>query len=775
MPIADRDARALRVIVHRPGSKAPGVDAAIAWLGAQEGVRAVEHDAAAGAIVVRWRARAVERCALLDHVEACLRAEAPPEDPLTVTVAHALPGRVRLRLRGARAEAVALIAAALSRCPGVAWARGGAGTSSVVVSFDPEVTSIEALAAVAAEGAPLPERAPCPASSRRELWKLGGTALVFGAAVTSALPLPILLAAVSVTAIPSFSRAIDHLRQRSFNVDVLDATAIVVCVAQGDPIAAGAMTTLLALGDVILDRTQDRARKAISEIMALDAGDAFVLDEDGSLPRRVASRELAAGMRIAVYPGARVPADGVILEGSLAVDEKAITGESLPRERAAGDRVLAASVAVHGQAVVRVERAGSDTTAARIVQIIEGAGAKPMTLQADVERHANRLVVPTFALAGLSYLASGMIDRFASVIITDFGTGVRVAVPTTALASMTLAARRGVLVKGAQFLERLHAVDTVVFDKTGTLTRGVPEVTGVEAVGRRFCAAEIAAFAAAAEGNQSHPVADAIRRHAASLGAPVPELEHGSERYHIGLGLSARVVGRRVLVGNGRFLREAGVRVEAGEGLSAKLAARGVSSVLVAVDGALSGVIGYADALREESRSVVEALRAGGRRHVILLSGDARAPVEAIARRCGIDEAIGEVLPHDKAEVVRDLERRGKKVAMVGDGINDAPALALAHVGVSLRGGTEVALETADVVLLEEGLGRLPEVFALSDEAMRRVRQVLGIVIVPNAVAIVTGALGLINPMIAATLNNGSTIVATLHAAMPLVRDRRRG
>jgi Cu2+-exporting ATPase len=216
------------------------------------------------------------------------------------------------------------------------------------------------------------------------------------------------------------------------------------------------------------------------------------------------------------------------------------------------------------------------------------------------------------------------------------------------------------------------------------------------------------------------------------------------------------------------------VQAAAGEKMRNVLAARGVSSVLVAIDGRLAGVIGYADALREESHGVVHALREGGRRHVILLSGDARAPVEAIARRCGIDEAIGEVLPHDKAEVVRSLKGRGKKVAMVGDGINDAPALALADVGVSLHGGTEVALETADVVLLEGGLERLPEVFALSDEAMRRVRQVLGVVIVPNAVAIVTGALGLINPMVAATLNNGSTIAATLHAVSPLLRERRR-
>lgn len=722
----------------------------------------------------------VLRGAQLDRAEARRRASAPPDEPLTAALAHALPGRARLRLRGAHAAALERIAADLARLPGVTRARASAATSGILVFFEPDAISAEALVLAASAAPPAASAALAmgaahrPASSRREILKLGGTALVFGASLTGLLPVPVLLAAASVTALPSFYRAFQNLRRRRVNVDVLDAAAIAVCVVQLDPVAASTITTLLALGDLILDRTQDRARRAISEIMRLDAGDALVLDDEGAPPRRVSPRELAAGMRIVIYPGSRVPADGVVLRGSITVDEKAITGESLPRERLAGERVLAASVVVQGQAVVQVERAGDDTTAARIVQIIEGAGAKPMTLQRNAERHADRLVIPTFALAGVAYAASGMIDRLASVLITDFGTGVRVAIPTTALASMTLAARRGVLVKGAQYLERLSEVDTIVFDKTGTLTRGEPEVTCVEALGGPWSALEIAGFAAAAEGHQSHPIADAIRRHAAAAGAPSWEPEQGSEHYRIGYGLEARVEGRRVLVGSARLLRGHGVDANAGERACDELAARGISSVLVAIDDRLAGVIGYADVLRDESRAVIHALRAGGRRQVILLSGDARAPAEAIARQCGIDEAIGEVLPHDKAEIVRSLKARGRKVAMVGDGINDAPALALADVGVSLHGGTEVALETADVVLLEGGLEQLPEVFEISQRAMRRVREVLGIVIVPNAVAIVTGVLGLINPVIASALNNGSTIAAALHAASPLLRAGRK-
>jgi Cu2+-exporting ATPase len=296
-------------------------------------------------------------------------------------------------------------------------------------------------------------------------------------------------------------------------------------------------------------------------------------------------------------------------------------------------------------------------------------------------------------------------------------------------------------------------------------------VTRVVALGR-WGETEIASFAAAAEGNQSHPIADAIRRHAERVAAPRFDAENGTESYRIGLGLHAMVRDHHVLVGNARMMRENGVDPGRAEPACDELGTSGASCVLLAIDGQLAAVIGYADAPRPESAEVVRLLKAGGRRRVLLLSGDAHAPVQAIARIVGIDEAVAEVLPTNKADVVRRLKSEGRKVAMVGDGINDAPALAEADVGISLHGGTDVALETADVVLLEGGLARLPAVFAVADEAMARVKQVLGIVLVPNALAIAAGAFGLINPVIAAVVNNGSTIAAAGHALAPLLRRR---
>jgi Cu2+-exporting ATPase len=416
---------------------------------------------------------------------------------------------------------------------------------------------------------------------------------------------------------------------------------------------------------------------------------------------------------------------------------------------------------------------GTDTTAAKIVQILEGAGAKPMTLQRETERIADKLVLPTFGVAGAAAFLGGQINRMTSVLITDFGTGIRIAVPTAALAAMTAAARDGVLVKGGQYLERMSKVDAIVFDKTGTLTGGAPEVFEVVSTGE-LPLREALALAAAAEARQGHPVAEAVRRHAARMGLAVPEAELGSETYTIGAGLSARVSGHTVIVGSLRLMRRDGIAVR---GVAEQVIGRhrdaGASSLCVAVDGRLEAVIGYADEPRPESREVVAALKAGGRRQVILMSGDAAGPVAAIAARVGVDRAFPELLPEDKASRIKALQREGKTVAMIGDGINDAPALAVADVGISLEGGTDVALETADVVLLDGGLCKLPEAFATADRAMRHVQRGLGLVIVPNAIAIALGAAGLITPGFAAAVNNGSTIVAALAGLEPLLRGAR--
>ncbi len=700
----------------------------------------------------------------------------PSAGPPPVELVHVLEGRARFRVHGAAADAVVRLATLLGDQPGVHRASASPASQSVLVTFDPALTTAEVLhhAALASPAEAWPAAPPAP---KKTAWgHAAWNTAVLGATLSGFVPLPALAAAVSLTALPSAKRALRAAQERRLSVDVLDLAAVGISLGTGQPITAAFITWLLGVGDLILEQTQDRARSAISKLMKLDADEAFrvVAGEDGAeAVVKVAATKLVVGDRIVVEAGCSVAADGVIVRGVASIDEKALTGESIPRERRTGDRVLAATVVLEGQIVVLVDRTGRDTTAAKIVQILEGAGAKPMTLQRETEKTADRLVLPTIGLAGGAAMFAQQIDRMTSVLITDFGTGIRIAVPTSALTAMTLAARQGVLVKGAQYLERLAKADAIVFDKTGTLTSGSPEVIDVGEVSG-FPGALALRLAAAAERRQAHPIATAICQHAEQLRLEIPAADLGSETYAIGLGLEATVEGQKVLVGGSRLMARHEIDVGSGQDVVARQRAAGASSIYVAVSGRLAAVIGYRDEPRPESSAVVRALQAGGRRQVVLMSGDAHASVAAVAKAVGADRFHAEMLPEDKAARVRELQREGKTVAMVGDGINDAPALALADVGISLHGGTDVALETADVVLLDSGLAKLPDAFQVADDAMRRVRRGLGYVIAPNAVAIVLGAVGLLAPGGAAIVNNGSTVAASLAAVAPLFWSTKR-
>ncbi len=751
--------------------QAPPADV-LSWIRDQAAVARVAVDARSGAIeVVVPEPRSLARLArsLEDRLFAALRRASPPP-VLDVRVVHELPERARLAVSGVAETEIGRLGEWLRHRPGVSRARPSPASSSIVVWFDPGSTSAEALARDARASDPRTwPRSSAPEPAWRPVIANTGV-LAASVALDGVLPAPLLGAAIAYTAIPSVQRTRATLRERRIGVDALDVAAIAVAIGTGRLATAAFITWLLGLGDLVLARTQARARRAISERLDLETAEAYRVSPDGI--QRVEAQALRPGDLIVVDAGARVAADGVVEDGTALIDEKALTGESMPRTRQRGDRVLSASIVVEGQVIVRVERVGAQTTARRIAEVLAAAGAKPMSLQRTVERLADRVVLPTFALGGGAALVASELDRMTSVLITDFGTGLRIAVPTAALAAMITASRQGILIKGGQFLECLAEVDAIVFDKTGTLTTGEPRVVRVDTVGRETVMTCLG-LAASAEARRHHPIARALRRAAERSGVAIVMPEVGSEVISVGRGVAAVVRGRHVVVGGKHAMRDHRVRWSDARGIVERHRAIGASSVFIAIDGRLAAVAAVADEPRAESAHVIDALRAGGRRRVIMLSGDATAVARAVGEELGLDRAEGELLPEDKVRIVRELQSEGRRVAMVGDGINDAPALAVADVGVSLNGSTDVALEAADVVLLDGGLARLPEVFRIADEQMRTVRRTAALVIAPNAIAIGLGALGLLQPSFAALLNNGSTVAAALAAVAPLLRPPR--
>ena len=569
---------------------------------------------------------------------------------------------------------------------------------------------------------------------------------------------------------PIAARAYRVLRdEHRLNVDFLDALAIVASLAQGNHVAGALITWLIKLGDWIRDLTAAGSKRAIGDLLEFESKTAWIIREGSVIS--VPARDVLVGDEVMVYPGEMIPVDGEIIDGSALIDQKTITGEGLPVMRGVGEAAFAATVTREGQLTIRATRVGSNTTAGQIVRLIDSAPVGDTRMQNHAEKLADRLVLPTLGVAAATAAVSFDFDRFLSLVIVDYGTGIRVAAPTAVLSSMTLAARRGVIIKSGRHMERLAEVDTVIFDKTGTLTRGHPEVGDLITYQQSLAAPRLLGLAAAAESRLTHPVAEALRRRAAEFDADIPVCEE--TQYRLGLGVEGLVGGFYVHVGNERFMRQSGIRVGAAASDRSRLERQGYSCLYVATDGKLAALAPYADQIRPEAPSIVERLYALGVKDAIMLTGDNAVVARAVGERLGLTRQYADMLPADKADVVRQLQREGHVVAMVGDGINDSPALSFADVGIAMKHGAEVTQESADVVLMEDSLWKLVEAVEISRDAIKLIKQNYGVVVVLNTLALgLALPSGLISPSFTALLSNGSAILASVNGVRPLLRRR---
>jgi Cu2+-exporting ATPase len=558
-------------------------------------------------------------------------------------------------------------------------------------------------------------------------------------------------------------------RERRLNVDFLDTLAVAASLAQGNPMAGAIVTWLIKLGDWIRDLTAAGSRRAIRELLEFQVKTAWVI-RDGALVS-IPSSELAVGDEVVVHHGGVIPIDGEIIAGQALIDQKTITGEGLPVTRGKGEAAFAATIVRDGYLTIRATRVGADTTAGQIVRLVESAPIGDTRMQNHAERLADRLVVPELVLATGAAVVSGDFDRFLSLVIVDYGTGIRVAAPTAVLASMTHAARTGIIIKSGRHLERLAEVDTVVFDKTGTLTHGTPAVLDVLTYQDHITPGHLLGLAAAAETKLQHPVAEALRIKAKEFAVNIPLCEEA--RYRVGLGVEGQVNGYYLHVGNERFMRQSDICVNKTANDRCALDEQGYSCVYIAVDGALAGIVPYSDEIRAESRSVLHRLRSMGVKNSVMLTGDNAVVARAVGRRLGLTRHFSDMLPADKADAIQELQRAGNVVAMVGDGINDSPALSYADVGIAMKHGAEVAHESAHVVLMEDSLWKLVKAVEISQGAVRLIKQNYAIVAGMNTLALALALPGgLITPTMTALISNGSAIVATLNGLRPILRYR---
>ncbi|RYB07965.1 heavy metal translocating P-type ATPase [Lichenibacterium ramalinae] len=526
--------------------------------------------------------------------------------------------------------------------------------------------------------------------------------------------------------------------------------------------AAAVITLLVLVGQVLELKARDSTSTAIRGLLDLAPKFARRIAPDGS-EADVPLDAVAVGDRLRLRPGETVPVDGTVESGEAELDQSSVTGESLPVRKRAGDAVIGGTISRTGGLVIRADKVGRDTLLSRIVQLVAAAQRS----RAPIQRLADRVsgwFVPGVLAAALAAFAAWMVfgpePRFASAVIAAVSVliiacpcALGLATPMSIMVGVGRGARAGVLIRDAEALERLERVDTVVLDKTGTLTRGVPAVTAVAAA-EGFGEDEVLALAAAVERASEHPLARAILAAAEARGLPVAEAEGFASP--AGRGVHALVAGTDVLVGSARFLEDKGVAVGALAARADAFRADGATAVLVAAGGRLAGAIGVADAVRPESAAVVRALKAAGLR-VVMLTGDNDATARAIAAPLGIDEVLADVLPDAKAAAVERLKREGRIVAMAGDGVNDAPALALADVGVAMGTGTDVAMQSAGVTLLGGDLAGLLRARALSRATMGNIRQNLAFAFlyngigIPVAAGVLYPAFGLLlSPMLAA-------------------------
>ena len=542
------------------------------------------------------------------------------------------------------------------------------------------------------------------------------------------------------------------------NADTLSSTAIVSSIILGSERTALTIMILEKFAELLTVYTMKKTRSVIKDMLSVGENYVWKQSDDENTAKKVPIEEISKGDFILVQTGEKISVDGTIEKGEAIIDQSAITGEYMPVTKKAGEEVFAGTLLKSGNVTVKAEKVGDDRTASRIIKLVEDAAFNKADIQSYADTFSAQLIPLNFLLAGIVYVSTKNLQKALSMLVIDYSCGIRLSTATAFSASINTAAKNGILIKGSNYLEELSKSDTVIFDKTGTITEGKPKIQTLKTFGKNMKDNRMLALAAAAEETSSHPLASAILNEIKNRGLKIPK--HKESVIKVARGIETFVNKDIIRVGSLKYMEENDISLEVASDIVKGMQNRGEIVIYVAKNNDLIGVIGVSDPPRENIKKAMNRLRNQGIDDIVLLTGDLRQQAETIASRMSMDRYESELMPEDKAKDILKFRSIGSKVIMIGDGINDAPALSYANVGIALGSSrTDIAMEAADVTITSDDPLLIPGVIGLAKNTVKIIKQNFAMAIGINSFALVLGATGLLPAIYSSILHNSITIL----------------
>ena len=578
-----------------------------------------------------------------------------------------------------------------------------------------------------------------------------------------------LISATIIAGIPIFIKAIQALRMKAFSIDLLVSIAVIGALYIGEFTESAVVTFLFLFGDYLERRTLEKTRSSLRGLVDMAPQEANVLRKNGE-SEKIPVEDVVKGDHIIIHPGGKIPVDGVIISGNASINEAAITGESVPSSKSVDDKVFSGTILDTGYLEMIAERVGDDTTFAKIIELVEEAQESKSKAEKFLDKFATVYTPAVVVLSILVYLFTRDLHMAITFLVIACPGALVIGAPVSSVAGIGNGAKNGVLIKGGEIIDKFAKVDTLVFDKTGTLTKGKPEVTDIHTFDK-IDKETLLKLVAKAETISEHHLGQTIVKTAQNQGIDLASIELTDGEAIKGHGIKAVVDNRRLVAGNRKLMEAENILLENDVELYAvKREKAGNSAIFIAIDGKVSGMVSIADQIRDDAKEALAQMRENGIKKIVMLTGDNKHTAEAVATELGLDEFHAELLPENKVDYVKQLKSSGHIVAMAGDGINDAPAIATADIGLAMgEGGTDISMETADVVLMADKLMQFSHAYSLSKATTRNMKQNMFIAV--GVVVILLGGvlMGSVHLASGMFIHEASVLVVILNA-MRLIR-----